>query len=150
MYVLCFILEGFSPFSVQKFLHKIGSAGGVGGGGWALKLLASAEHWTFPAAEFTAYSWLVGSFISKTCKLCHLLMPPSTVTGVTQQSCLLTAKQYFKVLYNEKEKMLKVVKVLYLNVSSGAKQSSACWGIVMSRKSRRHIGVSKPCKCQMR
>lgn len=67
----------------------------------------------------------MGSVVSKPCKLCHLLMPPITVTGVTRQSCLLAEKPYLKVLYNEKEKMFKVAKGLCLNDSSGVKQSSS-------------------------
>lgn len=123
MDVLWFILEDFS-LNVQKFLHKAkGSWRNLGIG--ALNVSS--------CREVIAYAWLVGSFISQPCKLCRLLMPPSAVADVTQQSCLLAVKWYFEVLYNEKQEMFKVAREMCLNARSGVSYHLQGEGILSGR-----------------
>lgn len=61
MDVLWFILDGFSPFNVQKFLHKIGAAGGVGveAGHWSYLQVQSTERFQLQSSLPTHGLWEV-------------------------------------------------------------------------------------------
>lgn len=106
-----------SPLNVWEFLHKVRCSWGD------LGIEAPYECRALQVSscrEVTAYSRCVGSSLSQPCRLCHLLMPPSTGADVTlPQSCLLAVKRGFGVLYNEKWEMFKVAREMCLNGRSG-------------------------------